>query len=429
MPAPLTPERADAARWTRGVLAVFTLLGFGFGSWLSRLPATRDHLGASTLEMSVLGFILAGGSVLGLLVSGRSVAGLGPRRALAIGVLVQFVAMPAAALLLWFGLPVPGAACLAVYGFAFSTCDVAMNVSGANAERALGKPRMPLLHAGYSLGSVAAMGVGALAEVLRVPVPVHLGIGYILIAAGALLALRAVPREDGAPRAARPVPTRTGSIPIPSAASADAERSAASEASEGDAPRRGRSPWRDPRVLAIGLIAMTMALAEGTASDWLSLALADGRGLPNADATLVLGGFFVAMMLTRIAGSWLLTRFGRVLVLRAGSALVVLGVAAVILVDAPWTAVLGAILWGVGAALGFPIGISAAADDPARAVRNVAAVSAIAYTALLLGPMVIGFLGEHLGLLTAFWPIAGFALLPLILARSAEPPAPAKEPA
>lgn len=390
-----TTDRRLAIRWVNGVLVVFVLLGLGFGTWLSRLPAVRDRLDASTLEMSVFGLMLALGSVTGLVLAGRAVSRLGPHRTMTIGVLVQVAAMPAAGLLFWAGWIVPAVACLIAFGFAFSTTDVAMNVSGANAERARGLPRMPLLHAGFSLGTVTAMGTGSLAETLRVPVPIHFAVVFAGIAAGALLALRMVPRDE---------------------TEADGTDSDAAGA------RERYNPWRDPRVYAIGLIAMSMGLAEGVASDWLPLALVDGRGLTNELATLTLAVFLGAMTLTRLAGSWLLTRFGRVTMLRAGALLIIVGVALVILVPSGWAILVGTVLWGAGSALGFPVAMSAAADDPKTAVRGVAAVAAIAYAAYLLGPMGIGFLGQHFTLMRAFWVLVGFAILTLALAGSARQP-------
>jgi MFS family permease len=164
---------------------------------------------------------------------------------------------------------------------------------------------------------------------------------------------------------------------------------------------------------------MSMALAEGTAADWLPLALVDGRGLSNELGALILGVFFVSMTVTRVAGSPILHRFGRVAVLRGGAILCAVGVVTVILVPHTWAIVIGAICWGIGCALGFPVGISAAADNPETAVRDVAAVSAVAYTAMLLGPMAFGFLGEHIGLLSAFWLLAAVALLGGLAASAA----------
>lgn len=55
-------------------------------------------------------------------------------------------------------------------------------------------------------------------------------------------------------------------------------------------------------------------------------------------------------------------------------------------------------LWGAGAALGFPLGMSAAAVDPRYAAARVGVVSTIGYIAFLVAPPVIGFLGERTGL-------------------------------
>ena len=62
-------------------------------------------------------------------------------------------------------------------------------------------------------------------------------------------------------------------------------------------------------------------------------------------------------------------------------------------------ALAGALLWGLGAALGFPVGMSAAADDPSRAAVRVSVVSSIGYTAFLAGPPLIGLLAEDVGIL------------------------------
>ncbi|KAM9862044.1 MFS transporter [Leucobacter sp. BZR 635] len=406
---PFTPSR-----WTFGVLIVFTMFGFGFGNWLARIPAVRDHLGASTFEMSIIGLTLASGSVLGLVLAGRTVTWLGPRQAILYGALGQALFMPLGATLLWFGLQGLGMLALACFGFFFSTSDVAMNVSGAAAERALGKSRMPILHGGYSLGGVGAMGAGALAEKFGVPVPIHLGVVFAVIVAGILFAIQRIPRVEPstAPDAPLPVNTNTGPIQLLANPAADPN------------PQKpaNYNPWRDPRIIVIGLLAMSLSLTEGTATDWLPLALADHRGFTNPAAALALGVFFVAMLATRASGSLLLGRFGRVWILRASA--ITAGASIVLMNVLPftWAAYVCAALWGVGSALGFPIGVSAAADDPEKAVRGVATVSAIAYAAFLLGPMAIGFLGEHFGLLRAFLPIVVLLVFVLFAAGAAREP-------
>lgn len=386
----LVDERRVVVRWVNGVLLVFSVLGFSFGTWLSRLPAVRDQLDASTSQMSVFIMTVALGSLAGLALSGRAVTWLGPRRTLLFCIIVYSVAMSLAGTFFWFREPVLAGAALAVFGFTFSTSDVAVNVSGANAERLLGLPRMPIFHAAFSLGSVTSMLLGALAEAARVPVPLHFTVVFAMVVVLAVIGLRAVPHDE----------------------TSEEERNAS-------ATPETYHPWRDPRVYAVGLVALSMALSEGVASDWLPLSLVDGRGLANETGTLMLGVFLGCMTAARFAGSWLLQRFGRVWVLRSSAVLVVAELILLILVPATWAMVAGAALWGMGSAFGFPVAISAAADNPRTAVRSVAAVSVIAYGAFLIGPLSVGFIGEHFGLLSSFWLLVLFAVLAFALSGSA----------
>jgi MFS family permease len=85
--------------------------------------------------------------------------------------------------------------------------------------------------------------------------------------------------------------------------------------------------------------------------------------------------------------------------------------------------VTGAVLWGLGASLGFPLGMSAAADDERNATTRVAAVAMIGYLAFLGGPPVIGFLADHIGILHALYVVlalvvAAFLCAPALRQRS-----------
>ena len=75
-----------------------------------------------------------------------------------------------------------------------------------------------------------------------------------------------------------------------------------------------------------------------------------------------------------------------------------------------WLALVGVVAWGAGAAFGFPVGLSAAADDPKRAPARVSVVATIGYSAFLAGPPLIGLLAQHVGyrhaLLVVIVPIA-----------------------
>jgi hypothetical protein len=85
---------------------------------------------------------------------------------------------------------------------------------------------------------------------------------------------------------------------------------------------------------------------------------------------------------------------------------------------------LGALMWGLGSSLGFPVGMSAAADNPEGSAARVSAVATVAYGAFLIGPPLIGGLGESIGILAALWVVVGVIVLAFFAAPAAKPPVP-----
>jgi len=181
------------------------------------------------------------------------------------------------------------------------------------------------------------------------------------------------------------------------------------------------SAWREPRTLAVGLLVLAFALCEGIANDWLALALVDGYGAQQSVGAAGFGVFVAAMTLGRLFGGTQVERYGRVTVLRFTAVLVASGVLAVVLSPGLPGALVGAALWGVGASLGFPLGMSAAADEEDRSAIRLSVVSSIGYTAFLGGPPLVGLLADHVGVRQAVLVACGAAALGMLSARAAAP--------
>ncbi len=81
----------------------------------------------------------------------------------------------------------------------------------------------------------------------------------------------------------------------------------------------------------------------------------------------------------------------------------------------------GALLWGLGTALGFPTGMSAAGDQEVNAAVRVSVVSSVGYTAFLAGPPLLGLLADHVGVMTAVTAAAVAAVVGLFVASAAAP--------
>jgi MFS family permease len=179
--------------------------------------------------------------------------------------------------------------------------------------------------------------------------------------------------------------------------------------------------WKERRTVLIGIIVLGMAFAEGSANDWLPLIMVDGYNVSPATGSFAFGLFVAAMTVCRMAGGMLLDRFGRVVILRASAILAFAGLLIVISGQSYAFAVIGVVLWGFGAACGFPVGLSAAGDDPRGVAARVGAVSTLGYLAFLVGPPVLGIIGESVGLLRALIVVLIAVTLAGILAQASKP--------
>jgi MFS family permease len=393
--------RAQIISWRNAIFLTFVLPGLAISSWVARLPAARDALHVSPAQVGFLIFGIAAGSIVGLLASSHIVARFGARASITGGMIVNAVGLTVAG----FGATVGPSFTvtfvgLLIFGAAAGGTDVAMNVSGAANERALGRAIMPVFHAFFSFGTMIGAGLGALAEATGVPIAVHHAIIAVVMIVGILIARRFVPDDEVVGDDGEPVPDDDHSKTW-----------------------RGRlAIWRDPRTILIGILVLGAAFAEGSANDWLAIAMVDGHGVSNATGALVFGIFVTAMTLGRLTGVFLLDKFGRVPVLRGSFLLAGIGLVIVIFVPNPYIAMGGAVLWGLGSALGFPVGMSAAADDARTAAARVSAVATIGYFAFLVGPPVIGLLGEHTGVLHALLIVLVLCAIGAVVAGGAREP-------
>ena len=397
MTTPATHPTADVVRVARNaVFTAFAINGAAFATFASRVPDLKHQLGLTAGQLGLTLLAASVGSVIGLPASGWFVHRFGAARtvvgggaALSGGLLV--VGLGLDVLHSWSGVM----AGLFFLGLGIGTFDVAMNLEGAAVEQLLGRAIMPRFHAAFSGGTVVSALIGAAVSYLGIPIAVHLTGIVVVIAIVSPWFLRAfLPRSVEVDEQGDVVRTKAGL----------------------------RAAWLEPRTLLIGLVVLAAAFTEGTANDWVAVAFADGYDLPRWAGILGFAVFLAAMTGGRLLGTRILDRYGRVPVLRVlfvaavvGCVLVVFGGAAL--------AFVGAAVWGVGASLGFPVGMSAAADDPRRAAARMSVVSTIGYLAFLGGPPLLGFLGDHVGVLRSLLAVGAMAAVALLVLPAVREPA------
>jgi predicted MFS family arabinose efflux permease len=285
-----------------------------------------------------------------------------------------------------------------IVGFGVGALDVSINVEGAAVERVVGRTLMPLMHAAWSGGVAAGAGIGALCAATGIgPAAQFIGLAALVVSIGLVLS-RDIPAQSPPGSEAgvvQPWPVRI---------------------------RRWLRSWTDRRLLLIGLVLLGVEFGEGSANSWLSLAVKRGHGESSAIAALFLALFAVSEASARTFGGPVVDRLGRVRTVRYTTALGIAGVALFILGHEFWVAAVGVGLWAIGVSMGFPLGLSAAAEggDPAT---QVSIAASIGYFANLLGPPLIGFLAEYLGLLHSLWSLAIFLLAAFAAAGALTPTA------
>jgi len=374
----------DLSTPKRATYAAFGVNGVMYAALVSRVPALGAELGLSTAGLGLLLMWLSAGAVSGLPIAGILVQRLGASRGIATGVAAVAVGL----LLLAFGLGssswVAAAIALYIIGLGMGLWEVSMNVTGAHIASLLESDGLlPRLHAALSVGTVVGALLGALLASASVPLSGQCVAVACLLFPASILIGRTVRSVDAAKSG--------GGIRAPG--------------------RDLWASWRERRTLLLGLFVFGFAFTEGTANEWIAYVLVDGYGADESTGALAFAVFVTAMTIGRIAGGALIARFGRISTLRVSLAVALVGVLVVALAESTVLALAGALLWGLGAALGFPVGMSAAADDPYRAAARVSVVSSIGYAAFLGGPPLLGLLGGRISIQQAILLVCAALLI------------------
>jgi MFS family permease len=254
---------------------------------------------------------------------------------------------------------------------------------------------MPLMHAAWSVGVAVGSGIGAGSAALGIaPAPQFLveAVGVIVVAVVLHRNLIDHAVEPGASQ--RPI----------------------------DAIRGWLRGWLDVRLLLIGLVMLGAEFAEGSANNWLTLGVQRDHGQTAAVAALFFTAFALGEAAARTVAGPIVDRLGRVVAVRITTAIGVGGLLLFILGAAPWMVLVGVVLWAVGVSMGFPLGMSAAAEGGgSNPAARLSIVASIGYFANLAGPPVIGVLAEHTGLLGAFWLLVVFMVAAFAAAGALAP--------
>lgn len=360
--APIT-DRLSTRLAAVAVTLMFVVNGAVIGGFGASLPSLRDKLGLDATQIAIMLFCAGAAAIGSMQIGGRLADSIGAREVSLAALPLLIAGMITVGLAQIYPVAIVGTVLI---GLGNGAMDVAMNAMGVQVEAARQRPIMSSFHAFWSIGNFIGAGAVLLLAMLlglrggEVVTPLSISIAVLTLAALVIL-FKITPEAAVVHHTVDGVRT-----PIPAVA------------------------W------VLGVMALAFGLAEGTALDWSSLHVTDVAGVdPTTGAVglIAVSGFMVVI---RLLGDRLVTRFGRRAVVRFGGLCAALGYLTVTLVSSLPLLVLG---WAL---VGFGVGMIApqvyALSGHIGGGRALAMVVTFGYAAFLVGPAFVGFLVNLLGI-------------------------------
>lgn len=340
----------------------FFVSGLIFSSWASRIPNIKDRYELNEAELGGLLFMLPMGALLALPFAGWLVHRFGSKKMSLVSLLIYCILLVAIALemnIIWFSIV------LFSFGVLGNLCNISMNAQGLSIQESLNKPILSGLHAMWSLGAFSAAAITGLLE--HASMISHYGmISSVAFIAAIFFSLYMV--QD---------------IQHP-----DAEHKVFV------LPNR--------RLVLLGVICFCVAMSEGAMSDWSSLYYRQVLNELTSSSTAGYTSFVFCMAVGRFSGDRFIHAFGHSRVLKMNGLLIATGMSLSLLVQYPVWVIIGFALVGFGVSSVIPIVYMLAAKSKAMPPAvALSAVSSVGFTGFLVGPPIIGFVAQALGLRTS----------------------------
>jgi MFS family permease len=366
----------------RLTMLAFFLQPVAFGSLLPRIPDVQQALGLGPAGLALVLLGLPAGTLLTLPFAGPLVGRIGARAAITFGFALYAIAV---ALPAFAPDPVLLFIALMLCGSTISFVELGLNVEADKVEKATGRLIMSKSHGFWSLGIMTGSIIGSAFASAGVEAR-----WSILIVAAATFVIgpmvgRMVP-DYGADNAAAPDGKPSTGFRLPG--------------------------WA---LLGICFFVFGVTMTEGAMADWSAVFLRDVMGA-GGEAGIGYSVFALLVATGRFGGDWAKARFGAAVLARGSVVLALVGVGILAMAPSLPIALIGFAVVGVGASVGFPLAVTAAADlDPARSSTNVAVLSFIALCGFLVGPPLIGLIGEYVDLRAGIAALIPILLVSLVL--------------
>lgn len=368
------------------ISAIFFSYGLTFASWAARIPSIQSKFDLSEAGLGSLLIALPVGSFISLPIAGYLVAKYGSKKITQINVLAYSLSLFSIAF-------IPSVyavgAMLFLFGFTGNSINVAINTQAVDLGKLMKKPIMASFHGMWSLAGFSGAALGAVMIAYNFNLELHYGLVLAinlivsLWAFSSLLHIKPTEEEKNAPTFV----------------------------------------WPDKSLLLLGIIALCSMLIEGTMFDWSGVYFKKVVHAPIQWVGLGYVAFMISMASVRFVADKVTAIYGSKRIIMLSGICSLVGLLLVILFPHFYVAIIGFFIIGIGVSAVIPL-VFDMAGNTKRMLPSIAlaSVSTMGFFGFLVGPPIIGFLAEALGLQISFSFIAFMALLVIILASRLKRP-------
>ncbi|WBL26991.1 MFS transporter [Zunongwangia sp. HGR-M22] len=354
----------------------FFISGLAFSTWASRIPTVKEFFDLSEAELGSLLLVLPVGNIVGLPISGWLVSKFDSRKPLFAGIFSIALSLVAIG---WSTSIYALIASIFFFAFSLRIMNISMNTQSITLQKHFLRKIIGSFHAAWSCGGITGVALSTLM------VRFGLGMGLHLTIVGILIIILIV---TGFPFLLRNDRTTSG----------------------------GKLKLGKPNsyIFILGILAFFASICEGGMFDWSGVYFRDVVG----EEIFTLGYliFMVFMALSRFFSDIVIEKIGMPKTYLISSCMVVIGVSTVVIFPHFWPALAGFSIVGIGVAAVMPMTMGLAGKSPKYSPgMAISIVTTYNVTGMLLGPAVIGYLAELIGLKFAFlfFLIAGLMLTPI----------------
>ncbi|MGS2760631.1 MFS transporter [Sinomicrobium sp. M5D2P9] len=360
------------------VASVFFSFGLGFASWPSRIPTFQDMLNLNDLQLGAILFTLPAGIFISLLVSGWLIAKAGSRKTIVFSTILFCMSL----ILIGISTSITAiVAALFVFGINSSLLNIAVNTQAVLLEKKDHRNYMPFFHGLWSIAAFLAAAIGAIAIANQIGPSLHfivISIVCLVLSTGNFLYLV---RDSN--------------------------------------PAKDQQPFTwsaDPFILRMAGIAFCSMLIEGAMYDWSGVYFKD---VLNVKSNLVGTGyssFMISMAGSRLLSSLYINKWPIANTLLLCGLVTGTGLVFALLASNLSVGILGFLLIGSGISPIVPLLYSSVGKYEKYTVsKTLAFITSIGFAGLLIGPAIIGFISELIGLKGSFFFLLVLAVVILLL--------------